>query len=200
MNVTLSPGWLSHLTSFQIRAGDPASLVCDHQYQGAASIYPRIVCTSQANLLPELSPGMGQKFDGHWTIQPRDELPWPGWTTKTRQRGDYVRPLQLGSPRAKPVRVLPDNTSNTGYDLLVGFGQRLPPDFNVNRVPSTKDVMHYEQQACNPWDLGEHHFLQHPFIAGGPLVTIPSTRVKHGAELNLKRCQLCQWVYGRVIK
>ena len=174
--------------------------MCDHQYQGPATIYPRVLCTANANLLPELSPGMGQKFDGQWTIQPRDEIPWPGWTTKTRQRGDYVRPLQLGSPRAQPVRLLPDNTGNSNFDLLVGYGARIPEDFNEHRVPRLKRVMHREQQACNPWDLKEHHYLKHPYIAAGPLVTIPSTRVNHGAELNLKRCCLCQWVYGRVIR
>ena len=50
--------------------------------------------------------------------------------------------------------------------------------------------MHREQQAADPWAAKDLQFLRHPFIAAGPLVTIPSTRVNHGKELSLKRCCL----------
>ena len=134
---------------------------------------------------------MGQVFNGTWTIQERRELPWPGHTSRIRQRGQYIRILYPGDPRAQPVKVL--EAGNTDYDLFVAFGNRFPEDFNEWRVPRDMKFMAREQLAANPWDIREHQFLEKPYVAGGVLSTIPSTRVNTGLELNLKRCCLCQW-------
>ena len=37
------------------------------------------------------------------------------------------------------------------------------------------------------------------FIVSGPLYTIPQTRVKWGGNMNLRRCDLCKYIYGRTI-
>ena len=134
---------------------------------------------------------MGQNYTGTWSIQNRTEIPWPLYTSRVRQRGQYVRVLQPGHGTGMPVRVLPAGSTN--FDLLAAFGNRFPEEFNPNRVPQHRLEMAREQQAANPWDVEEQQFLEKPFIAGSTLHTIPSTRVNLGVELNLKRCCLCQW-------
>ena len=182
----------------QIRACDPASLVCDVENEGLHSIYPRLTCAPPEILMPEVYPLMGQVFDGDWEIQPREEIIWPEHTSSIRQRGQYIRVFTAGNERCQPIRVLP--TGDTDFDLLAAFGNRFPEEFNRWRVPRHKTEMAREQQAANPWNMEEHGFLDKPFIAAGTLNTIPSTRINPGFELNLKRCNLCQWVTGRVIK
>ena len=87
----------------------------------------------------------------------------------------------------------------------MAFGTRFPKDFNPWRVPikiedgKSKITMAVGQHAANPHNvLGKQH-MKTGFIAGGPLNTIPDTRALPSVELNLKRCGLCQWVYGRVV-
>ena len=135
---------------------------------------------------------MTQTYTGNWTIQPRTEIPWPKYTSRVRQRGQYIRAFTPGNQRALPVRVLPAGSTN--FDILAAFGNRIPAEFNPWRVPRDRLEMSREQQASNPWNPEEHQFLAKPFIAASTLHTIPSTRVNLGVELNLKRCCLCQWV------
>ena len=175
-----------------------ASQVCNVANVGLHSIYPKLTCTPVDILMPEVSPLMGQVFNSDWEIQPRQEIPWPGHTSSIRQRGQYIRVFTLGNERCQPIRVLPIIV--TEFNLLGAFGNRFPVEFNRWRVPRHRTEMAREQQAANPWKAEDHGFLTKPFIAAGTLNTIPSTRVNPGFELNLKRCTLCQWVTGRVIK
>ena len=86
------------------------------------------------------------------------------------------------------------------------FGNRFPLEFNPWRIPKKKDggqrllQMSIHQLAANPHRVEDEDYLQKSFIVGGPWNAIPDTRALVSTELNLKRCGLCQWVYGRTVR
>ena len=86
------------------------------------------------------------------------------------------------------------------------YGNRFPLEFNPWRIPKKKDggqrllQMSIHQLAANPHRVEDEDYLQKSFIVGGPWNAIPDTRALVSTELNLKRCGLCQWVYGRTVR
>ena len=93
---------------YQIRPWDPASLICDMQYNRSVSLYPSVLCQASREVGWPQTEGLLQQFAGDWRVyDQKTELPWPGWTSRTRRHGEYVRALQPGTARAEALCVLP---------------------------------------------------------------------------------------------
>ena len=94
---------------YLIRSWDPASLICDQKFNRSTTLYPRVLCLASREVIQPQTEGLFQQFLGNWEIYDgnKTEIPWPGWTSQTRRRGEYVRALVPGQQRTQALCVLP---------------------------------------------------------------------------------------------
>ena len=186
---------------FLIREWDPASLICDQHRTAEGRLTPRVLCVApEDQRLPQMD-GIIADWHGDFHVS-RDhkELTWPGWESDTRRHGEYIRRLTPGSSRHNPVRVL--RAGHTTWDLLIAMGDAIPFNFNRLSLHSNEIVYRPGQHICNPHDVHSYEYLpeQDRFIATGPSHAIPQAQVLPGQYMLLKRCGLCNWIYGRVVQ
>ena len=74
----------------------------------------------------------------------------------------------------------------------MAYGNLIPADFNMYRLPDGQDYMAAGQHAADPHNRMDRQFLKTFFIVGGHLDTIPPTRALRSNKMNLKRCGMCQ--------
>ena len=110
---------------YLIRSWDPASLICDQKFNKSTTLYPRVLCMAGREVAQPQTEGLLQQFCGNWKIWDKNktEIPWPGWTSHTRRRGEYIRVLVPGMPRARGICVLPSgstryNSTKTGVFFI----------------------------------------------------------------------------------
>ena len=185
---------------FTIREFDPASRICDVNMEATCRLTPRRLCVQpQDQRLPQMD-GISINRAGNFTVTQYKEIPWPNWPSQIRRLGQYFPRVEPTATRNTPIRVLP--AGHTPWDILMAFGDTVPFNFNKLTLHTNEIVYRPGQQVSNPYRPRGFQFMNpgDSFIATGPLNAIPQTNVLPGQHMSLKRCGMCNWVYGRVIQ
>ena len=188
-------------TPYLIREWDTASLICDYSRTHEGRLTPRVLCIIPENRrLPQMD-GITADWHGEFSVEARhDELTWPNWTEDIRRHGQYIRRLTPGGSRHIPIRTL--RAGHTDWDLLIALGDAIPFNFNRLSLHSNEIVYRPGQHVCDPHDVESYQYLpeRDRFIATGPSHAIPQAQVLPGQYMLLKRCGLCNWIYGRTVQ
>lgn len=187
--------------NYHIRKWDPASRICDQAVTSTGRLRHRVLCLLPDHLrLPQMH-RIAINFLGEVKVSDVKEIPWPGWPSRVRRTGYFLQTQSVKpeDERAIPITHWPEAWDET--DLLFAPGDTHPVCFNAGRLPKNKVVYNLTQHVGNPHNIADHEHMHSvdKFVAGGPLTTIPISRNQPGVEMSLRRCQLCRWVYGRVV-